>query len=80
MDMTKSSAAHSRGKVVTIIHRRRRWIPERKLEIFKQTNESDGSDSMVARQFGITAAQLLGYSEVRRFETRTRRDPLPTTP
>ena len=56
-----SSATPSRVEVVTSVQRRRRWTPEQKLEIVKQTNEPDSSVSMVARQFGITAAQLFQW-------------------
>jgi transposase len=58
MDMTMSSATPSWVEVVTSVQRRRRWTPEQKLEIVKQTTEPCSSVSMVARQFGITAAQL----------------------
>ena len=61
MDMTMSSAIPSRVEVVTSVQRRRRWTPEQKLEIVKQTNEPGSSVSMVARQFGITAAQLFQW-------------------
>ena len=61
MDMTMSSATPSRVEVVTSVQRRRRWSPEQKLEIVKQTNEPGSSVSMVARQFGITAAQLFQW-------------------
>ena len=61
MDMTMSSATPSRGEVVTSVQRRRRWTPEQKLEIVKQTNEPGNSVSRVARQFGITAAQLFQW-------------------
>jgi len=37
-------------EVVTSVQRRRRWIPEQKLEIVKQTNEPGSSVSLVARQ------------------------------
>jgi transposase len=56
-----SSATPSRVEVVTSVQRRRRWTPEQKLEIVKQTNEAGSSVSMVARQFGITAAQLFQW-------------------
>ncbi|MFM2035247.1 MAG: is2 insertion element repressor [Pseudomonadota bacterium] len=55
------SATPSRVEVVTSVQRRRRWTPEQKLEIVKQTNEPGNSVSMVARQFGITAAQLFQW-------------------
>jgi transposase len=61
MDMTMSSATPSLVEVVTSVQRRRRWTPEQKLEIVKQTNEPGSSVSMVARQFGITAAQLFQW-------------------
>ena len=61
MDMTMSSATPIRVEVVTSVQRRRRWTPEQKLEIVKQTNEPGSSVSMVARQFGITAAQLFQW-------------------
>ncbi len=61
MDMTMSSATPSRVEVVTSVQRRRRWSPEQKLEIVKQTNEPGSSVSMVARQFGISAAQLFQW-------------------
>jgi transposase len=61
MDMTMSSVTPTRVEVVTSVQRRRRWTPEQKLEIVKQTNEPGSSVSMVARQFGITAAQLFQW-------------------
>ena len=61
MDMSMSSATPSRVEVVTSVQRRRRWPPEQKLEIVKQTNEPGSSVSMVARQFGISAAQLFQW-------------------
>ena len=61
MDMTMSSATPTRVEVVTSVQRRRRWTPEQKLEIVKQTNEPGSSVSMVARPFGITAAQLFQW-------------------
>jgi transposase len=73
MDMTMSSATPTRVEVVTSVQRRRRWTPEQKLEIVKQTNEPGSSFSIVPRQFGITGGQLLRYSAVRSFETRARR-------
>ena len=57
MDMNMFPATPSRVDVVTSVQRRRRWTPEQKLEIVKQTNAPGSSVSMVARQFGITAAQ-----------------------
>ena len=61
MDMTMSSATPTRVEVVTSVQRRRRWTPEQKLEIIKQTNEPGSSVSMVARQFGISAAQPIWF-------------------
>ena len=61
MDMTMSSATPTRVEVVTSVQRRRRWTPEQKLEIVKQTNEPGSSVSMVARQFSISAAQLFQW-------------------
>jgi transposase len=61
MDITTSSATPSRVEVVTSAQRRRRWTPEQKLEIVKQTNEPGSSVSMVARQFGISAGQLFQW-------------------
>jgi transposase-like protein len=43
-------------EVVTSAQLRRRWTPEQKLEIVKQTNEPGSSVSLVARQHGLTAA------------------------
>ena len=54
--MTLFSATPTRVEVVTTVQRRRRWTPEQKLEIVKQTNEPGSSVSMVARQFGISRA------------------------
>ena len=61
MDMTMSSATPTRVDVVTSVQRRGRWTPEQKLEIVKQTNEPGSTVSMVARQFGISAAQLFQW-------------------
>ena len=61
MDMTMCSATPTRVEVVTSVQRRRRWTPEQKLEIVKQTNEPGSSVSMVSRQFGISAAQLFQW-------------------
>jgi transposase len=61
MDMTMSSIRPNRMEVVTSVQRRRRWTPEQKLEIVKQTNEPGSSVSMVARQHGLTAAQLFQW-------------------
>lgn len=61
MDMNMSSATSTQVQVVTSVQRRRRRTPEQKLEIVKQTNEPGNSVSLVARQFGITAAQLFQW-------------------
>ena len=61
MDMTMSSLRPNRVEVVTSVQRRRRWTPEQKLEIVKQTNEPGSSVSLVARQHGLTAAQLFQW-------------------
>ena len=60
MDMTMSSARLNRVEVVTSVQRRRRWTPEEKLEIVKQTNEPCSS-ALVAREHGLTAAQLFQW-------------------
>jgi transposase-like protein len=54
MDMTMSSIRPNRVKVVASVQRRRRWTPQQKLEIVKQTNEPRSSVSLVARQLGLT--------------------------
>jgi transposase len=51
----------NRVEVVNSVQRRRRWTPEQKLEIVKQTNEPGSSVSLVARQHGLTAAQLFQW-------------------
>ncbi len=61
MDMTMSSARPDRVEVVTSVQRRRRWTPEQKLAIVKQTNEPCSSVSLVDREHGLTAAQLLQW-------------------
>ena len=61
MDMTMSSIRPNRVEVVTSVQRRRHWTPEQKLEIVKQTNEPGSSVSLVARQHGLTAAQLFQW-------------------
>ncbi len=61
MDMTMSSIRPSRVEVVTSVQRRRRWTPEQKLEIVKQTNEPGSSVSLVARAHGLSAAQLFQW-------------------
>jgi len=61
MDMTMSSARPDRVEVVTSVPRKRRWTPEQKLAIVKQTNEPGSSVSLVAREHGLTAAQLFQW-------------------
>ncbi|MEY3613664.1 MAG: is2 insertion element repressor [Pseudomonadota bacterium] len=56
-----SSIRPTRVEVITGVQRRRRWSPEQKLEIVKQTNEPGSSVSYVARQHGLTAAQLFQW-------------------
>jgi len=53
-----SSARPDRVEVLTSAQRRRRWTPEQKLAIVKQTNEPSSSVSLVAREHGLTTAQL----------------------
>jgi transposase-like protein len=45
-------------EVVASFQRSRRWTPEEKLGIFKQSNEPGSFVFLVARQHGLTAAQL----------------------
>ena len=61
MDMTMSSIRPSRVEVVTSVQRRRRWTPEQKLEIVKQTNEPGSSVSLVTRAHGLSAAKLFQW-------------------
>lgn len=61
MDMTMSSARPNRVEVVTSVQRRRRWTPKQKLAIVKQTNEPGSSVSLVAREHGVTAAQVFQW-------------------
>ncbi len=61
MDMTMSSVRPDRVEVIAGVQRRRRWTPEQKLEIVKQTNEPGSSVSLVARRHGLTAAQLFQW-------------------
>ncbi len=51
----------SRVELVTCVQRRRRWTPEQKLEIVKQTNEPRSSVSLVAGAHGLSAAQLFQW-------------------
>jgi transposase-like protein len=48
-------------EVVTSVQRRMRWTTEQKLEIVKQTNEPGSSVYLLARQHGLTAAQLFQW-------------------
>jgi len=59
MDM--SSLRPNRVEVVTSVQRRMRCAPEQKLEIVKQTNDLGSFVSWVARQQGLTAAQLFQW-------------------
>ena len=59
--MTMSSIRSNRVDVVTSVQLRRRWTPEQKLEIVKQTNDPGSSVSLVACQHGLTAAQLFQW-------------------
>ena len=61
MDMDMSNLRTNKVEVVTSVQRRRRWTPEQKLEIVKKTNEPGSSVSLVAREFGLTAAQLFQW-------------------
>jgi transposase len=56
-----SSIRPSRVEVVTSVQRRRCWTTEQKLEIVKQTNEPGSSLSLVAREHGLSAAQLFQW-------------------
>ena len=56
-----SSIRPTRVEVITGVQRRGLWTPEQKLEIVKQTNEPGRSVSYVARQHGLTAAQLFQW-------------------
>ena len=53
----------SRIEVITGVQRRRRWTPEQKLELVKQTFEAGMTVSMVARQAGIAATQLFQWKK-----------------
>jgi transposase len=48
----------NRIEVITGVQRRRRWTPEQKLELVKQTFEAGMTVSLVARQAGIAATHL----------------------
>jgi transposase len=61
MDMTMSSIRPNRVEVVTSVRRRWSWTPEEKIEIVKKTNEAGSSVSWVARQHGLTVAQLFQW-------------------
>ena len=58
----------NRIEVITGVQRRRRWTPEQKLELVKQTFEAGMTVSMVARQAGI----LRGLSSCRRCQRTCR--------
>ena len=62
MDMAMSSARPDRVEVVTSAQRRRRWTPEQKLAIVKQTNEPGSSVSLVAREHGFIPKQRLAMA------------------
>ena len=59
--MTMPSIRPNRVEVVTSVQRHRRWTPEQKPEIVKQTNAPGSSVSLVARQHGLTDAQLFQW-------------------
>ena len=48
-------------EVVTNVLSRRRWTPDRKLEIVKQTDGPVSSLSLIARQHELTAAPLFHW-------------------
>lgn len=60
-DMTMSSASPDRVELLTRVQRGRRWTPEQKLSIVKQTNEPGSSVSLVVREHGLTVAQLFQW-------------------
>ena len=47
MDMNMSSIRPNRVEVIASVQRRRRWTPEQKLKIVKQTNEPGDSDELI---------------------------------
>ena len=53
----------NRIEVITGVQRRRRWTPEQKLELVKQTFEPGMTVSMVARQAGLAATQLFQWKK-----------------
>jgi transposase len=59
MDMTRSSLIPKRVEVDNFVQRRRRWTLEQKLDIYKQTNVPGIFVYSVARQHGLTEAELL---------------------
>jgi hypothetical protein len=59
MDMTMSSIRPNRVEVVTSVQCRRRWSPEQKLEIVKQTNEPGSSVPLVACQHRLRPEKLI---------------------
>jgi hypothetical protein len=50
MDMTMSSIRPNRVEVVTSVQRRRRWTPEQKLEIVKQTTFASTGFELVTKR------------------------------
>jgi transposase len=66
IDMTMSSIRPNRVEVVTSVQRRRRWTPEQKLEIVKQTNEPGSSDSLLAVGTNETVAPASELQEAMR--------------
>ncbi len=49
MDTDRDGHVTNRIEVITEVQRRRRWTPEQKLELVKQTFEAGMTVSMVAR-------------------------------
>ncbi len=52
-----------RVEVITGVQRRKRWTPEEKLTLVKQTLESGMTVSLVARIAGIAATQLFPWKK-----------------
>jgi len=72
MDITMSSIRPTRVEVLTGVQRRRRWTPERKLEIAKQTNEPGRDEVLDANLFNTISqaqeaadARVADYNEFR---------------
>jgi transposase-like protein len=61
VELTMSSIRPARSEVITSVQLRRSWTHEQKLEIVKQPNEPVSFVSYVARQHGLTAAQLFQW-------------------